>query len=65
MDLTSAVWRRSTYSVNGNCVEVAYVDSQIVVRDSKHRAGSVLMFTLTEWHAFLDGVRDGEFDLTG
>ena len=64
MDLSSAVWRKSTYSCTGNCVEVALVDDQIAVRDSKDRSGPVLVFTHAEWDAFLGGVRDREFDLT-
>lgn len=64
MDLSSAVWRKSTYSCTGNCVEVAYVDNHVAVRDSKDRSGPLIIFTPAEWDAFLSGVRDGEFDLT-
>ena len=35
---------------------------QVAVRDSKDPSGPVLVFTPHEWRAFLDGVRDGEFD---
>lgn len=65
MDLSHAAWRKSTRSdANGNCVEVADNLSDVVaVRDSKHHAGPVLVFTLDEWQAFIDGVRAGEFDL--
>jgi hypothetical protein len=44
------------------CVEIALTDDRIVVRDAKDRAGPVLVFTPTERDAFLDGIRDGEFD---
>lgn len=30
-----AVWRRSSHSSNGTCVEAAAVDTDIAVRDSK------------------------------
>jgi hypothetical protein len=44
------------------CVEITLTDDRIVVRDAKDRAGPVLVFTPTERDAFLDGIRDGEFD---
>jgi hypothetical protein len=62
VDLTSASWRKSTRSGIDGCVEVAFVEGQIAVRDSKDRGGPVLVFTPTEWDAFLGGVRDAEFD---
>lgn len=64
MDLTAA-WRTSSYSANGNnCVEVALVDGQVAVRDSKDRGGPVLYFTGSEWRAFLADARDGEPELS-
>ena len=62
MDLSQASWRKSTHSASGSCVEVAFVDEAIAVRDSKQRTGPVLLFTAAEWEAFTAGVRDGEFD---
>lgn len=63
----SAVWLKSSLSLsNGNCVEVASLpDGGIGVRNSRHREGAVLAFTPDEWHAFLGGVRNGEFDSFG
>lgn len=57
-------WRKSSYSSDdGNCVEVADLDSGTrAVRDSKDPAGAHLTFTATEWSAFTAGVRAGEFD---
>ena len=54
-------WHKSTRSGTGNCVEVAPL---VGVRDSKDREGPVLTFNQEEWRAFLEGVRDGEFDLS-
>jgi hypothetical protein len=34
----------------------------LAMRDSKDPDGPVLMYTPAEWHAFLDGVKKGEFD---
>jgi hypothetical protein len=61
-DLSRAVWRKSTLSHTNGCVEVAFVDDRVAVRDSKDRNGAVLLFTPFEWEAFVGGVRDGEFD---
>lgn len=67
IDLTAAVWRKSTRSGNGGaCVEVAtnLLDEHgvVLVRDSKNPTGSVLTFAPHEWAAFVGGVHDGEFD---
>ncbi|MEV6844073.1 DUF397 domain-containing protein [Actinoplanes sp. NPDC051411] len=64
-DLTGAVWHKSTRSGGngGDCVEVAVnLPGIVAVRDSKDRAGGTLVFTASQWAAFLDGVRDGDFD---
>lgn len=60
-------WVKSSLSYsNGNCVEVASLSGgQIGVRHSKDAEGPVLRFTPDEWHAFLGGVRNGEFDKFG
>ncbi|MBB2947993.1 DUF397 domain-containing protein [Actinoplanes sp. CA-015351] len=64
--LDGAVWKkgsRSNGSGGSNCVEVAFLDKEIAVRDSKDQAGPALMFTLAEWTAFVDSAKDGEFDI--
>ena len=60
-------WVKSSLSFsNGNCVEVASLpDDEIGVRNSRDAQGAVLRFTSDEWHAFLGGVRNGEFDSFG
>jgi Domain of unknown function (DUF397) len=64
---SGSYWIKSSLSFsNGNCVEVASLpDGEIGVRDSKDSEGPVLQFTSGEWHAFLGGVRNGEFDSFG
>jgi hypothetical protein len=62
VDLSTARWRKSTRSGTNGCVEVAFVQGEVAVRDSKQHGGPVLVFTAHEWAAFLRGVRDGEFD---
>jgi hypothetical protein len=62
--MTGSGWIKSSLSfANGNCVEVADMpDGEIGVRNSRDSSGPVLKFTPDEWHAFLVGVRQGEFD---
>jgi len=65
MDLSQAVWKRSSRSGSeGQRVEVADLPGGFVaVRDSESPEGPALIFTPAEWEAFVGGVRDGEFDL--
>lgn len=64
-DFTTARWRKSSNSADGGCVEVAFVEGTIGVRDTKAGgAGPTLMFNEREWEAFVAGVGAGEFSLT-
>jgi hypothetical protein len=58
-------WKKATFSGQGSCVEVAFVEECVLVRDSKDRHGAVLRFSPVEWKAFLAGVEAGEFTLPG
>ncbi len=64
---SGSYWVKSSLSFsNGNCVEVANLpDGRIGVRNSRDSEGPVLRFTSDEWHAFLGGARNGEFDSFG
>lgn len=58
---------KSSFSYEGECVSVEKEgDNIVVVLHSKsglmERAGSP-RFTLSEWDAFIRGVKNGEFDL--
>lgn len=50
-----APWRTSSYSPNGgeNCVEVAPITDQVLVRHSKHPHAGMIEFTLPAWDAFV------------
>jgi hypothetical protein len=62
--MTGSTWVKSSLSfANGNCVEISDLPGGTIgVRNSRDREGLVLRFTPDEWHAFLGGVRKGEFD---
>ncbi len=45
-------WRRSSFCANGDCVEVAYWEDRVLVRNSKN-PDIVLDVSRSEWEAFL------------
>lgn len=47
------VWRKSTASNSGACVEVAVAGRAVLVRDSANGGGPVLGFTVAAWSTFL------------
>lgn len=56
-------WRKSTYSAEVNCVEMAELPGgDIAIRNSKHPSSGVTIFTRGEIDAFLQGAKAGEFD---
>jgi len=58
---TYVIWRKSSTSGGSNCVEVAFADESVLVRNSRNPLGSVLSFSRQEWMAFLEGASKGEF----
>ncbi|RLL67049.1 DUF397 domain-containing protein [Streptomyces sp. Z26] len=62
-ELTSATWRKSSYSNQdgGDCVEVADGFPGVVpVRDSKAPYRGTLKPPITAWTAFITAVRTGQ-----
>lgn len=45
------------------CVSVKRNSNGVQVRDTKDPTKTTLSFTNDEWKAFVDGVKNGEFDL--
>ncbi|HCA84700.1 MAG TPA: DUF397 domain-containing protein [Streptomyces sp.] len=53
-------WKKSSYSGNGNCVEVATrAPGSVAVRDSKDAGLPSLNFPGSSWEAFLTDLGDG------
>jgi len=63
VDLSGAVWFKSSHSGGGNeCVEVAHLTAgHVGVRDSKNTGGPALMFSSSQWDAFVTWGRAGDF----
>jgi hypothetical protein len=62
MDLTTAQWRKSSYSGTngGNCVEAALnLPGIVAVRDSKNPEGEALSLTFRQWQMLLASIRRG------
>jgi Domain of unknown function (DUF397) len=63
-----AVWKSAPVNTPGRqSVEIALnllpTQGVVLMRDSTKPAGAYLAFNRGEWGAFVDGAKDGEFDL--
>jgi uncharacterized protein DUF397 len=64
-DLTTAVWRASSYSnpQGGDCVEIADnlpAPTPLPVRDSKNPTGPALFIPAEGWAGFITAVKAGD-----
>ena len=55
-------WRVARKCNGGECVRVAAHGDTIVIGSSEHLDGPVIAYSRDEWTAFVQGVRDGDFD---
>ena len=56
-------WRKSSFSAESNCVELALTsDGGVAMRNSNRPAVGPVLFTQEEIKAFLLGAKAGEFD---
>jgi predicted secreted Zn-dependent protease len=55
-------WRVALGCNGGACIQVAARGNQIVIGDSKNPSGPVLTYSRDEWHAFVGGILQGDFD---
>ncbi|MFC7330110.1 DUF397 domain-containing protein [Marinactinospora rubrisoli] len=54
-------WRKSSYSSNtGECVEIAEIQRDRLMRDSKNPALGTLYFPDPEWRAFLSALKTAQ-----
>lgn len=57
------IWRKSTRSDSGGCVEVALANGIVFLRDSKRPSGSVLSIAPRVWAALIAEVRYSAIDI--
>jgi hypothetical protein len=63
-DLSRALWRKSSFSGNGNnCVEVAAANGHVAVRDTTNRTGVTGIFDARTWRRFTSRIKRGEIRL--
>ncbi|WP_310719449.1 DUF397 domain-containing protein [Streptomyces lydicus] len=67
LDLSSALWRKSSYSTNGGeCIEIADgIPGLVPVRDSKVPEGAALFIPAPAWNTFITAVKYAAFSRRG
>lgn len=57
---STLLWRKSSSSADGgNCVQVASLESSVLVRDSADQSGPMLDFSVTHWRTFVGRIKSG------
>jgi hypothetical protein len=56
--MTEPTWRKSSYSGEGNCVELSDQVGRVLVRDTQDRRGPVLAVSATAWREFVGQVQE-------
>lgn len=67
IDVEAQSWRRSSDAPGA--IEVAFVQALgepwVLMRVAGDASGRVLVYDRDEWRAFIEGAKDGEFDIAG
>lgn len=64
-DTAAATWQRTT-TTDGTPgkLEIGFANNGLVaLRYAEEPDGTILIYTPAEWEAFVEGVKDGEFDI--
>jgi Domain of unknown function (DUF397) len=56
----AALWRKSSFSGEGDCLELLVCTNGVRLRDSKRFDGPQMKFTHSEWAGFVARVKAGE-----
>ena len=56
MDLEGARWRKSSFTEQGECVEVALISDTAAIRDTKNRTGGTLTVPESAWRSLIRAV---------
>ena len=60
--MSEMVWRKSSYTVRDECVEIAEAGGSAAIRDSKNPHGAQLRVPTGSWRSFLAGIKAGGYD---
>jgi hypothetical protein len=53
------IWLKSSYCSDGACIEVAVIEADVAIRDSKNLGQPYLRFPKAEWNAFVGEIAAG------
>ena len=56
-------WRTSSRCTGGDCVQVAFTDTGVALRDSKNPERAILHYSHEEWRAFVAMTKADVHDL--
>jgi Domain of unknown function (DUF397) len=62
-ELVPARWRTSSFTDRGNCVAVAECpDGHVAVRNTNQPDAAIVLVSVQAMHAWIAGIKAGEFD---
>jgi hypothetical protein len=53
----SVIWRKSSFSVNGDCVEIAIQNESVLIRDTKDRNGGIISVSCSAWRELIQAIQ--------
>jgi hypothetical protein len=56
--MSDPTWRKSSYSGEGNCVELSDQAGRVLVRDTHDRQGPVLTVSARAWREFVGQLQE-------
>jgi hypothetical protein len=56
----AVVWHKSSFSANGDCIEVAIQDDSVLIRDTKNRSGGTVSASSSAWQEFIQGIQSNK-----
>ena len=58
-------WRKTSFCVSGECVEIAQRGDLIILRDSTQPHSTMLHYDVGRWRDFVRNIKAGTFDDLG
>jgi hypothetical protein len=58
----TGLWRTSSFSDGGQCVELAPTSDGVALRHSKDHSQGTLEFAHSDFKALIEGIKAGQFD---